>query len=70
MSSKFIAWVYFYGGPEKVAPHLGVSRQSIYNWMWGKRYPEDVYIKRIVKLSRKMFTVESLKKELDRRYTK
>lgn len=50
MNSKFEKWVYAQGSVSVAARKLGVSRQTIYHYLWGARKPSPEVQKKIKKV--------------------
>lgn len=58
--SPFGSWVRGFG-VRRLATQLGTSRQAVYGWVSGVRYPDPVYEGRIVELSNGAVRSEDIK---------
>lgn len=59
----FRTWIYNAGGPDKIAPKLGVQGQSVRNWLRRDAVPEARVMVKILKVSGGKITPDVIVKE-------
>lgn len=58
--NKFQAWLKLYGGADKLAKTLGVSRATAFAWQKQENWPRVKYILDIIGLSKGQLTAEDI----------
>jgi predicted transcriptional regulator len=60
----FKQWIYRNGGPTVIAKKLNISRRTIYNWLNGVSMPSIYEGMKLIGLSKKQLTIESILKDI------